>query len=153
MAQISLAKALKVKNSLAGEVARLKARFASSNRFPKEDEQKAKAKAAAVWQEFIDKKEKLAELKGKIAVANIGIYPFLAEMEEAKDFLGYFQTVQTNRDPQIISYSPVLVQKEFEVFLDEDAVESKVKEVQALIETLQDKIDAYNHITKIDFSV
>ncbi len=153
MSKINLAKALKVKNSLISEINRSKAIFAREN--SRKEGSTSKVDRELLWDEISIKTQQLITLKGQIATANIGIYPTLAQMEEAKSSISWLQQLNTT-DGKVVEHSRFgsapAVETNFSACFTQDAVDRNVGEFQKIIENAQDVVDAYNATTHIDVS-
>lgn len=146
---MKLAKALKVKNSLINEINTLKAILVREN--SRESTSTSNVNRADIWEKILSKTDELIALKAKIATANIGIYKFLAQMEEAKSQIEYVKTIPVTdgtfekangygKEPTKIVYSAYIKQADVDYF---------ISSLQKKIESLQDDIDSYNATTEI----
>ena len=146
--KISLAQALKEKNRLVGEIANLWKLVQSEN---------------SCWEPYtrsIDVREtletiklytaKLIELKTKIGKANHGNLENMYALEEAKSKMAKIDGIETEEDVRYIG-----VKEEREIH--RTAIVKKAeclamkRELQLECNRLQDALDTYNAITKIEF--
>jgi hypothetical protein len=166
MSKISLAKALKVKNRIAGQMSQMKSRLQSSNSIEwivGDDKVERVYNPVDMEADITLMKSKLIKLKTAICNANAtaGIYQLLAENEESKALMEMWshmstddgkKTVMPNRyfggdeQPKVVIHEAVF--KESDVVLRREGL-------QRLIEDNQDKIDEINASTHIelDFEV
>jgi hypothetical protein len=148
MSKVNLAKALKLKNSLVRELNRAKEILKREN--VRTNKSTSKVDQAAVWALIATKTQELIALKAKITIANVGLYPLLAEMEELKSKITYVQGLPIREGVVNEGYGERVVEVTFTSFLNQEAVDKLVEEAQARIEALQDQVDAYNATTFIE---
>lgn len=152
MSKINLAKALKVKNSLINEITRAKAIFAREN--SRKSTSTSLVDRAKLWEDIANKTAKLIALKGAISSANVGIYPCLARMEEAKSSITYLQGLNTTDGVQIeqsrYGTGPA-VETRFDAYFTQEKVDERIAHFQKVIEEAQDEVDAYNATTLIEY--
>lgn len=150
---MNIAKALKTKNRLAGEISRLQTLLQSSNkRDSRVDEATIVFRSDKILTALIEKTRELVELKTKIALANAGIFGKIEELAQTKSLLSQISALNTTEqlsvkvDPynaaDTRAYSVVCFIKE------SDKEESRMT-LQSKIESLQDEIDDYNAKTQI----
>ena len=92
--QITLARALKEKNRIVGEINALKSIFSRENSRV-ETEGKAQRSRQEIWDNITKRTEDLIALKAKIATANVDIYPLIEKMSELKGRVTYVQGLNT----------------------------------------------------------
>lgn len=150
MSKINLAKALKLKNSLITEINRAKAILVREN--SRSEHSTSQVDRAATWKLIEDKTSELIALKGKITVANIGIYPVLAQLEEAKSAIAYVITIPTLNGLHIErSYgSGEPAKTHYDAFFTQEKVDQTIAEFQKKVEAAQDAVDSYNATTFIE---
>lgn len=149
---ISLSKALNIKNKLVSEIAELEKKIKNYNVQLTTDKKYDVKALLTSWQ---NKKLKLQELKGKIAIANVGIYHHLAKVEETKSTISFIKGLNVDgmvQERVVISsgvqntitntYLPELTREEQDVML---------QSLQDMMAELFDEISKYNFNTKIDF--
>lgn len=147
---MKLNKALKLKNTLAGQLKHQQNILAREN--SRRLDSSSNVDREAVYNKITALRLELIDLKTKITKANVGIYAKLAEMEELKGFITYIQMLETKhgvfeeivgmgqREPKKVDYS---------AYLTQEKVDGLVIETQKQIDVLQDKIDEYNAATDI----
>ena len=84
---MNLSQALKEKNRLAGELVRQQQILQREN--SRRSGATSKVDREQVWNKIIEISTSLGELKGRITVANIGVYPMLEGMSELKARISY----------------------------------------------------------------
>lgn len=151
MATVNLAKALKMKNALVGEINRAKEIFTREN--SRSELSTSKVDRAAVYADIQAKTLALVSLKSAIAKANVGLYSTLAEMAEAKSSIAYLKTLNTQdgvvrSEPSRFGSSPV-VETKFDAFFSQEKVDAEVAKIQKRVEELQDVADTFNATTTI----
>jgi len=153
MKTVKLSTALKIKNRLAGELVRLNTILARSNstdrtRPPQHDLQ-------SIWDKIAETSGKLAEVKSAITVANIGIYPRLAKMEEIKSSIAFLGSLDTKEGVYRESegFRGNVIERTYDAFLTQKEVDSLTSELQKLIDDLQDEVDEYNHSHLVDLPI
>ncbi len=152
MATVNLAKALKMKNALVGEINRAKEVLTREN--SRSELSTSKVDRAAVYGEIVSKTQQLVTLKTAIASANIGLYGTLAAMEEAKSSIAYLKTLNT-QDGIVRSdarFGGTPTETKFDAFFTQEKVDAAVALLQKQIESLQDVADTYNATTTISVS-
>ena len=145
---MKIAKALKLKNRLAGELNRIKGLIERENsRLEKSFDSE---KMENLSKSFYETKANLIQLKAKIQMKTAPIAEKLIAMAEAKDEMKFFQSLPTtDGEVEKSHYSgdkPILVYK---AHYTQNDVDNKVIEIQAQIDALQDEIDEYNASTSI----
>ncbi len=151
MSTVNLAKALKMKNSLVGEINRAKEILTREN--SRLELTSSKVDREVVYKEILSKTMALVELKTQIAKANIGIYNVLTDMAEVKSMITYLKTLPTlNGIVQIDNYAGVSTEKRYSAFLNQEGVDTIVAKLQKRVEELQDAADTFNATTTITVS-
>jgi len=152
---ISLAKALKIKNRLVGELASLQAVARQHNSLPIESRGEKSVRLDKVWEDIQNTSNRIVELKSKIAVATAQIAPFLVDLAETKSTISFLETlpIKEGKEDTQIGYgvNSSLKTVVWNSFIDEASKNKLVKENKNRLDLLQDKIDEFNAVTKIDF--
>lgn len=144
MTTITLAKALKLKAKLAGDLN--SAYYAVSKNNSIIVGNKRHIDINATLAEMAEVKKKLIELKLAITVGNEKIMRSLIELSELKDTLGKISSINTTEGKHR-EYGDSF--SEFEVVLTQGFINETAKALKTQIEELQDSIDSYNHSTMI----
>ena len=147
---MKLAKALKEKNRIVGQINKLKAIVQREN--SREVKSSSKVDREKVYAELTKAIEELVTLKTAIFQANRGIYASIVAIGEMKAMIpwlqglttttGVVETPQYGRNGEVYS-------REYTAFLTQEDIDAKVAEFEASIAKLQDEIDAYNATTEI----
>ena len=147
---MKLAKALKEKNRLVGEVTRIKSLIERSN--SRNVKSSTKTDCAALWFDFEETVRKLVNIKTAIFKANIGIYSKIVTMGELKTKAQWIKTLNTKDGAEEISNfrSEVTKTEHFVAHIKQEDVDRLTVEIQATIVALQDEIDEYNATHNIE---
>ena len=146
---MNLSQALKEKNRLAGELVRQQQILQREN--SRRSDATSKVDREHVWNKIIEISTSLGELKGRITVANIGVYPMLERMSELKARISYLNSLPVRegeelvfigRDQEKMSYT-------WNSLINQEKRDILIGELQLQINTLQDKIDIYNAVTQL----
>jgi hypothetical protein len=152
---ITLAKALKVKNRLVGELSSLQAVARQHNSLPNESREQKSVQLPKVWEDIQNTSNRIVELKSKIAIATSPITPYLVDLAETKGTISFLESlpIKEGKEDTQIGYgvNSSLKTVVWNSFIDESSKNSLVKENKKRLDFLQDKIDEFNAITKIDF--
>ncbi len=149
MAQITLAQALKEKNRLAGEIRRLWGLFQQENSC--QETHTRSIDVAKTLQTIEHYTAKLIELKTKIGRENAGNLQNMYRLEEAKSRMAKLnETNGSEDDEREYTRDAYHYVKRTAIFNEEKLLEMKRK-LQIECNALQDKLDAYNALHKIEF--
>ncbi|MBP5671013.1 MAG: hypothetical protein J6X49_01365 [Victivallales bacterium] len=150
MAQITLAQALKEKNRLAGEIRRLWGLFQHENSCLENHTRSIDVEKTLQTIEHYT--AKLVELKTKIGTANAGNLKNMYLLEEAKNRMAKLNETNANEDgDREYSHDSYYYVKRTAIFNESKLLEMKRK-LQLECNALQDKLDAYNALHKIEFN-
>lgn len=148
MKTIKLHTALKLKNRLAGEVARLQQVLAREN--SRRADNPSKVDRAVADTALQTARNKLVAIKSAISAANVLIYPTLARMEETKSALSFYQGLNTREGIETMFTHTGNIDLMHTAYLNREAVDVLVAKLQDDINALQDSVDAYNASTTIE---
>ena len=150
MAQITLAQALKEKNRLTGEIRRLWGLFQHENSCL--ESHTRSIDVAKTLQTIEHYTAKLVELKTKIGTANAGNLKNMYLLEEAKSRMARLNETNGNEDGEreYVRNEGYSYVKRTAVFNEEKLLEMR-RRLQIECNGLQDKLDAYNALHKIEF--
>jgi hypothetical protein len=148
---VTLAKSLKVKNQLAGEVKELESLISSINSYKEGTPQKFVAEN--LMSELEDKIHRLVITKTAIQAANASALPMLVEIAEMKAFASWLKSLSTTEGPQLESggYGSPAKEVIWKATFDAKWVRDMVKGTEVKISDLQDQIDSYNATTTVIF--
>ena len=144
--QVTLAKALKERSRLAGK---LKRNFELIN---KENSKISGSQRSfdlnELHQECIQLHNSLIDVKKVIAKANAPIAEKLVEMDELKSMISYLRNVNTTIGWQSQGYGSEKVC--YEVILGDAELTAEADQLQQRAEQLQDELDEFNALTKVE---
>ena len=146
MASISLAKALKLKNRLAGRLSKVQEDISTYNSVL--NEQQGQVDVASLCKLRDEIAEHLIGLKTRIVVANTEIQQDLIRMGELKSKLTWLTTVPVRDGKERHGYQNTEVV--WIATLKKKDVDDENRKLEAEIDAIQDKVDAYNHTKKIE---
>ena len=144
-----LSQALKVKNRLAGEVARLNQILHREN--SRRNDSQSKVDREVIWIQILTTSDELGVLKAKIAAANVGIYAKLERMGELKARIAFINDLAKRVGEEIV---PLHGDREplkytWDSFITQEKADEMVVSLQSQIQALQDEVDEYNSTTSI----
>lgn len=145
--QITLAKALKLKNRLVGRLAKVQTDIQLYNSVLKEQAE-GRVDIVALVSSQREIQECLIGLKSKIISANAEIQETLIRLGETKALLTFLATIpvrdgQERHGYQNTEVTWVAVIKKADIDRDQKKMESEIDE-------MQDKIDGFNHTMKME---
>lgn len=148
LTSITLAKALKVKNRLAGRLNKLNSDILHNNSVLKENENKVNVeKLIASRDELV---ESLIQLKSALYIANSGIQETLYRLAEKKAEVQNLSALPTRDGNERHAYQNTEVV--WVAYLKKEDVDLKVKKLESEIDAFQDSIDEYNNTKKIEIN-
>lgn len=149
---MNIAKALKVKNRLVGELNRLQEIFKREN--SKRDDNPSQVKAEDAYNDVLNAFEKVVEIKGAINKATAGISDKLAALAEYKQYLNFIRGVPTREgiEETSLGYSQTIRAYVWTAYLNRKSLDEKILHYQKKVDELQDEIDEYNTKTQVDFT-
>ena len=147
MAEITLAKALKVKNRLAGRLAKAQADIQAFNSVP--EGQADQVNVPALMQAREELVGALVGLKAAINEANREAQRDIYDLAEKKATAQFLTGVNTRHGPQPPVY-PSTVEVHYVAALKKADVDALVAGLENQIDQLQDRLDQFNHVHKIE---
>lgn len=147
MAKVTLAKALKIKNQLVGEINKIKSSIVAHNNY--DNRNAAKYNVADNFPVLTEKIVQLTQLKTVIEKANEPIRKVIFEKAEFSALLEYYSTIPVN-EGIIDGYGDkqtTIVSQVSQKIIDESSAT-----LQKVINQLQDEMDNHNHKTLIEIS-
>ena len=147
MAQITLAKALKMKNRLAGRLAKVQADIQAFNSVP--EGQAGQVDVPALTQNREALVEAIVGLKTAINDANREAQRDIYALAEKKATAQFLAGVCTRHGPQPPTY-PSTVEVNYVAALKKADVDAQVARLEKEIDQLQDRLDQLNHDRKIE---
>jgi hypothetical protein len=147
MVEITLAKALKVKNRLTGRLAKVQADILAYNSVPQG--QADQVNVPALMKTRGELVGALVTLKTAINDANREVQRDIYDLAEKKATAQFLAGVNTRHGPQPPVY-PSTVEVVYVAALKKADVDGLVVRLENEIDQLQDKLDQFNHVHKIE---
>ena len=147
MAEITLAKALKVKNRLTGRLAKVQADIQAYNSVPQGQADQVNVPALVKTREELV--GALVGLKAAINEANREAQRDIYDLAEKKATAHFLAGVNTRHGPQPPVY-PSTIEVNYVAALKKADVDSLVAGLEKQIDQLQDKLDQFNHAHRIE---
>lgn len=149
--KMSLSKALKTKNRIAGELNRLQQIFNREN--SRKEGSTSKVDRKALLDQIWKKRSALVAVKTMIAEANVGIAGALVAMGELKAESAFLQSVNVmdGKCQDSRGFRETSAEVVYDAFLKQEDVDARVAEITRTIDSLQDRADTYNATMFIDF--
>jgi hypothetical protein len=146
---MTLNSALKQKSRMAGELVRLQAILQREN--ARKSDSVSTVNRQEVWDKIVNTSNDLGELKGKITIANIGIYPVLEKMSELKSRIAFINSLPKKAGTEV---EPTYGNQEritytWDSFITQEKADELVANLQLEINQNQDLVDQYNSSTNI----
>jgi len=148
---VSVARALKEKNRVAGKLAKLRDIIAEENslekKIPRNIDVKASLEEAKVYQ------DRLIAIKTAIAKANQAIVEKIIALDEIKSEISFFNNLNVKEGVfEENNYGSRIV-REFEAVIRQSDVLAKVEALQKEADALQDELDEFNASKKIEIEI
>jgi hypothetical protein len=147
MAEITLAKALKVKNRLTGRLAKVQADIHAYNSVPEGQANQVNVQALVQTREELV--GALVSLKAAINEANREAQRDIYDLAEKKATAKFLGDVSTRHGPQPAVY-PNTTEVRYVATLKKADVDTLVARLEKEIDQLQDKLDQFNHAHTIE---
>lgn len=147
MAQVNLAKAMKIKNRLAGRLARLTTQIQQTNSVVVGQEQ---PDVLGLWQQREALVGYLVALKTALAQATARIQPLLLAMQEKKTTITVLQALNTRDGDSGQVHYGTTQKVVFKAAIKQKNVEEWVLQLEQDIDAVQDEVDAFNAQTKVE---
>lgn len=147
---MKLAKALKVKNRMAGDIQKMMKTASEHNSHLKDNEPEFDVRE--IWNQVIKSIDEFVILKANISKANSEIYESIFRISELKGLIVFLGSINTQHGADEASYrfgsDSDHVIRHVATFREKEVSEMIVI-LQSEIDGLQDRIDEYNHVTMI----
>ena len=147
MAEITLGKALKVKNRLAGRLAKVQADIQAFNSVPAGQADQVNVPALLKTREELV--GALVGLKTAINEANREVQRDIYDLAEKKATVQFLAGVNTRHGPQPAVY-PNTTEVSYVAALKKADVDGLTAGLEKEIDQLQDRLDQFNHVHKIE---
>ena len=148
---VSIARALKEKNRVAGRLAKARKLVGKENSKEKKVPRGVDVKAAYAEAKML--RDRLVTIKTAIAVANQPIVGRIVELAEVKAEIAYLSALDVQEGVfEESSYAGKLV-KEYDVVLTRAEVLAEVDALQRRADELQDALDEFNAFVKVEIEM
>lgn len=148
---VTIARALKEKNRVAGRLAKARQTVGAEN--SKEKRVPRKVDVASVRDEARALAERLIAIKAAIAVANEPIVGKIIELDEVKSAISWLNGLNVREGVfEEANYGGSVV-NEFEAAIGKDDVIKQVDALQRRADDLQDALDEFNASTKVEIEI
>jgi hypothetical protein len=147
LSEITLAKALKYKKRLTGEIARVTRLISDHNSQLKANAANCDVNVSYGFERRAELVQKLIALKVAIYDANRGIMPTLFSLQEMKGEIAFLLLMDVSNGIIQQEYGDSQIEKI--AYLGRSDRDQKVNQLQKKIDEAQDAIDLYNNTTKI----
>lgn len=148
---VSIARALKEKNRVAGRLAKAREQVGKENSKEKKVPRGVDVKAA--YAEAKTLRDRLVAIKTAIAVANQPIVGKIVELAEVKSEIAYLNTLNVQEGVfEESNYAGKLV-KEYDAVLKNAEVLSEVDALQRRADELRDALDEFNASVKVEIEM
>jgi hypothetical protein len=147
MAEITLAKALKLKNRLTGRLAKVQIDIQTYNSVP--EGQADQVNVPALMRTREELVGALVSLKSAINDANREAQRDIYELAEKKATAQFLAGLNTRHGPQPPAY-PATIEVSYVAALKKADVDALVARLESDIDQLQDNLDQFNHVHRIE---
>jgi hypothetical protein len=146
---MTISQALKSKSRMAGELVRLQAILQREN--ARKSDSVSTVNRQEVWDKIVKTSNDLGELKGKITIANIGIYPVLERMSELKSRIAFINNLPKKAGTEVEpSYgNQERITYTWDSFITQEKADEMIVLLQDEINQNQDSVDQFNHTVSI----
>lgn len=144
--KVTLARALKERSRIAGKLKRNFAIINKENSVIRGNERSFDLRA--IYAECLELYRKLIEIKQIIATANAPIVGKLVEMDEVKSLIAQLRSIDTTVGYVNQGYGQS--NDYMEVVFSASEMTAEADKLQERAEQLQDELDAFNALTKVD---
>jgi predicted nucleic acid-binding Zn-ribbon protein len=156
MQEISLAKALQVKNRLAEYISKASSDVAANNSHIKGAS--VEVDVQAQWQRYCDLQERLVDLKDRISEANRPVQADIYRLAELKGRVSFLKTLPTTagalREARYTrTFDETTETVEYEATIRKAEVDEQVRQFSIEIDNIQERLDGHNHQTRIEFDL
>ena len=149
--QVSLARALKEKNRVAGRLA--KAREIVREENSKDKSLPRRVDVEAAYAEARELKRRLVDIKTAISLANAPIVAKILELDEVKSEITFLDNLNVKEGRfEELSYNSKTIH-EFEAVVGQARVLAEIAELQKRADALQDALDDFNASTKVEIEI
>ena len=149
--KVTIARALKEKNRVAGRLAKARELVGSEN-----SKDKSVPRGVDVAETYALSKvlrDRLIAIKSAIAEANKPIVSKIVELDEVKSEIAYLNGLEVKEGKFVSTNYGSRVESEIDAVIRKQQVLDEVAALQARAEKLQDELDEFNAVTKIEIEI
>lgn len=157
MSEITLSKALTKKKVLAGKIAEIQLKIAEKNSINLLEYKNCEGKKWDIVDLMLDRNRmmnSLVDLKTKIENANVPIRKDIFQLAELKSTITFLRSIKTKSGTFLeeCGYNSPPVEQVFTATYSDKDILQAINKINVEIEEIQDRINEFNHITKIEFT-
>lgn len=149
--RVTVARALKEKNRVAGRLAK------ALNLVSRENSQDSNVPrgvdVGATYAQAKELRKRLVETKTAIALANQPIVGKIIELEEIKSEISYLNGLDVKEGVFVSNSYNSTVTNEYSAVIKKQQVLEEVERLQSRADRLQDELDEFNALTKVEIEV
>lgn len=145
---MKLYKALKLKKSLIGEIAKIKEQIITKNSYLVGSVNSEKYNLDEYYAKLLKKIDELTGLKYVINQANQEIQPKIYVLSEYKALISFWNSVSVDEGMKKLGHYTETIH-EFKVHFNEGKRDEIVNAYQQKVDAIQEEIDVYNYNTEI----
>lgn len=147
---LTIAKALKRKNKLTGEIKQIQTLIQQENRI-----KEGKERSIDIIEKQLELGKKITELisiKSAISKANNLVVHKIYQLSEYKSLIKFLQSIPTEKGEEKESLGYTNIEKvNYTVIIDKKNVLEQTEELQTKIDNLQEELDRFNFTTDITY--
>ena len=144
---MNASKLLKLKNKLSGDIHRIRTLIEQENVV--QNDNKPAFDVLKLYEEYNQTTKELAEVKTRLAVANIPIYGKIFEMAELKGTAQFLKSLDVNQGKFILGRGENKTEITYTPAIDKVFVDNENKKISVRIEELQEYLDEFNHAVQV----
>lgn len=148
---VSIARALKEKNRVAGRLSKARVQIGNEN-----SRDKKVPRGIDVAETFAQSKvlrDRLIAIKSAIAIANQPIVAKIIELDEVKSEIAYLNDLNVKEGRFVETNYGSRVESEIDAVIRKPQVLAEVAALQAQADRLQDELDEFNATTKVEIEI
>lgn len=144
---VTLAKALSLKNRLAGRLAKAKSTFQESNCVPKGQRVEGSVDVRAIYARYLELQDALVVVKAAIQRANVPVFETILAVGELKDRLSVLNSLNTKHGSEA-GYNGVVF--DYDAVYRAPEVARMIAEIESEVDRLQDRLAEFNATTRVE---
>ena len=149
--KVTIARALKEKNRIVGRLAKAREQVGKEN-----SRDKKVPRGIDVAETFAQSKvlrDRLIAVKSAIAIANQPIVAKIIELDEVKSEIAYLNGLNVKEGVFVESNYGSRVESEIDAVIRKPQVLEEIAELQTRADRLQDELDEFNAMTKVEIEI